>query len=51
MEGPMDLDAGSPRGVKRKAEEDRLATQAPKRIKVTTIDRFAGLGQLTRPGS
>ncbi|KAL8695549.1 MAG: hypothetical protein Q9224_003366 [Gallowayella concinna] len=33
MEGSMDMDAGSPRGLKRKAEEDRSAAQAPKRIK------------------
>ncbi|KAL8814105.1 MAG: hypothetical protein Q9223_006648 [Gallowayella weberi] len=38
MEESMDLDAGNSRGVKRKAEEDRSAAQAPKRIKALDQD-------------
>ncbi|KAL8800835.1 MAG: hypothetical protein Q9182_004895 [Xanthomendoza sp. 2 TL-2023] len=38
MEESMDMDTGSPRGVKRKAEEDRSAAQAPKRIKALDQD-------------
>lgn len=34
MADTMDTANGSPRGVKRKADDPRLATSAPKRIKV-----------------
>ncbi|KAL8731618.1 MAG: hypothetical protein Q9166_003306 [cf. Caloplaca sp. 2 TL-2023] len=38
MEEAMDIDGESPRGMKRKAEDDRLADQAPKRIKALDQD-------------
>lgn len=38
MSEVMDIDGDSHRGIKRKAEETQLVSQAPKRIKVERFD-------------
>ena len=46
----MDIDTPEPKGTKRKADDDQIAPQMPKRIKVRLHPHCGANGLMPQPG-